>query len=680
MVSPVLTQRTNLVGADSLVLSHLHDGARIIFNRNSFGSNHRVRSAWIHVLSYRSAQQRSRLVCVIRVFSDESHARLLSVNHADGMVSWGKKGQPMSIGHSRIQIHTSILRAGIASSALLLVLAAGGTANAQSANDEQVKALQAQIDQLQKAVNQLKSQQATQAKQQQTQQVKQTEQVKKLEELQQQTQQQTVVANVPYPVKGPAPCFFQLKPGKTVTFCTPGGEATLYGNFDVSLDYTSKSVKGVAPGDDGLGPIGNFQWMPAISSNLSYIGARGFQKLYDTHLNFVYQLEAGIDISATPSTKQSNSNLSNAVNGALFSRNSFIGISSSEYGAIKVGKTDAPYKNSTAIFNPFNGEIGDYAVIMGNTGGDNRVEFGTRLAHAIWYESPNFSGFQFNALFAPGQNRSYFNDNVPAGEADCTGQNDPMSGAPPVSSCTDGSFGNAVSTNLSYTLGGFYATAAYERHFRVNRQGDIMGLYGATFPPLAFPAGTNGQLYFNQDVADEDAAKIGALYNFKATGTTVGGIFEHLHRYTPADLAFQNERSRDGTWLFLSQQITDLDSIHFGWAHAFRAQGDPGVHNDATVPAPDFAASGVTVAPNNNQADMVTAAYKRKLNDNLTWYTAVAATFNGPSAHYDLGAGGRGVTTDCHDASLPADGAGAGGHCFAGGTLAGVSTGLQFRF
>jgi len=25
---------------------------------------------------------------------------------------------------------------------------------------------------------------------------------------------------------------------------------------------------------------------------------------------------------------------------------------------------------------------------MGNTGGDNRVEFGTRLDHSVWYESP----------------------------------------------------------------------------------------------------------------------------------------------------------------------------------------------------------------------------------------------------------------------------------------------------
>ena len=47
---------------------------------------------------------------------------------------------------------------------------------------------------------------------------------------------------------------------------------------------------------------------------------------------------------------------------------------------------------------------------------------------------------------------------------------------------------------------------------------------------------------------------------------------------------------------------------------------------------------------------MVTATYKHKFGPNLTWYTAVAATMNGYSAHYDLGAGGHGVTTDCHSA------------------------------
>jgi predicted porin len=559
-----------------------------------------------------------------------------------------------AVGSRSTKIYKEILCAGVALSAVALVLGSSGAAYAESADK-----LQAQIDQLQRSVNELKAQQAAVARA---------------------ASAPPAAAAARMPVKGAPPLcdghyFLERKPGAPLTIYTCGGEMTAYGNLDVSFDYTSKNVKSLElNGADG--PIGNFGWMPAISTNLSYVGVRGFQKVDGLGFNFVYQLEAGFDISATPGNRQSNSNLSNGVNGALFSRNSFIGVASKDAGAIKIGKTDAPYKTSTAMFNPFNGEIGDYAVIMGNTGGDNRVEFGTRLPHAVWYESPNMGGFQFNALFAPGQNRSNINDNLPSAESDCAGGNDPTSGmgasggVVPTGACTDGSYGNAASANLSYTNGGFYATGAYERHWKVNRQGDIAGLFGPT------------SVLFTEDVADEDAAKVGALYRF-STGTTIGGIYEHMHRYVSADLAFQNERSRDGTWAFISQDLTKTDSIHLGWAHAFRTPGDPGQHNDATVPIFD-PSTGTTanVATNQNQADMVTGAYKRKLSDALTWYTAVAATFNGPSAHYDLGAGGRGVTTDCHDAGLGANGGvgGAGGRCFTGTTLMGVSTGLQYRF
>jgi hypothetical protein len=150
-----------------------------------------------------------------------------------------------------------------------------------------------------------------------------------------------------------------------------------------------------------------------------------------------------------------------------------------------------------------------------------------------------------------------------------------------------------------------------------------------------------------------------------------------MHRYVPADLDFQNERSRNGTWLFLSQQLTPIDSIHFGWGHAFTAVGDPGQHNSSTLTTLD---GNGTYAPNLNAADMVTASYKRMLSPNLTWYTAVAATFNGSSAHYDLGAGGRGVTTDCHDAFGADGGYDSTPHCYTGTTIVGVSTGASWRF
>ena len=490
--------------------------------------------------------------------------------------------------------------------------------------------------------------------------------------------------------------FLEHKKGNPLTFYTPGGEITGYGNIDVSFDDTTKNLNnfnlnGATP------PVGNFGWLPAISTNSSYLGVRGFQRLPDFPLNFVYQLEVGYDISATPGLKQSNSQISDNVNGSLFNRNTYIGFANPEFGAIKIGKTYAPYETSTGGFNPFAGQIGDMRVVMGNTGGDNRVEFGTRINNSIWYESPTIGGFQFNALVAPGQNRSDISDNIPAGGSDCTGGNDPTSGGLFPNGCNDGSYSAAISTNLSYTNGPFYATVAYERHYNVNRQSDLSGIYGvgsAVNNVPTFTLVTNGSFpnatqlaAFNADVADEDAFKVAALYTF-ATKTTVGGIFEMMHRYVPALIQFQNERTRNGTWAFLTQELTPVDSISFGWAHAFKANGDPGQHNSTTtnVPVPGTtgtdcgAACGLMVVANNNNADMVTSTYKHKFGPNLTWYTAVAATMNGQNAHYDLGAGGRGVTTDCHSAFGASGGIESVPHCWVGPTLAGVSTGIQWRF
>jgi predicted porin len=516
--------------------------------------------------------------------------------------------------------------------------ASGGT-NAQSASDEEIRQ---QIQSLQRQLDELRN---------------------KLEARQ---QGQGAATPQPAPVPAPpsavapgatagavanAPEFLQRKPVEGITFFTRGGEVSIYGNLDLSIDYTTKGISDLVDAN-GVGPVGNNGWMPAISSNLSYIGVRGFQTAGDLPASFVYQLETQIDVSAMSGTSASNSNTSAVVKGGLTSRNSFIGLSSPQWGALKIGKTDAPYKNSTASMNPFSGMLGDYQVIMGNTGGDNRVEFGTRLSHALWYESPTWSGVNFNVLFAPGQNRASDNSNLPAGEVDCAGGNVPGSGGLPVA-CNDGAFGSAFSTNIAYRMGDFYVTGAYELHKGVNRTSDL-----PKFDP--------------NDVADEHAAKVGAQYRFAASGTTVYGIYEKLKRDVPDSLAFQNERSRSGTWLAFSQQLTPKDVVHLGWAHAGATPGDPGQHNTPGGASPD------------NAANMYTLAYRHQIDPRLSFYANAAATHNRPAAHYDLGAGGRGVTTDCHDASNPDttgfDPNGNGPHCWAGGKLQGVSVGMKYTF
>jgi predicted porin len=461
--------------------------------------------------------------------------------------------------------------------------------------------------------------------------------------------------NVAKPAATPAAAaaagpFVQLKKGDNVTLLIGGEEVTLYGNLDLSYDVVTKGLNAARLPDT---PVGNNSYLNAISSNLSYFGVRGEHKI-GKKSGVVYQLETQLDISSTAGTVNTNSNNDSVVKGALTSRNSFLGVRT-PIGQFKVGKTDAPYKTSTARMNPFNGELGDYAVVMGNSGGDNRVEFGTRLDHSLWYESPNIGGLTINLLASPGQNRASDNSLIAAGESSCAGGNVPGSGALPPA-CNDGSWGSAYSGSLNLTSHKLYLTTAYELHKNVNRVSDLPDLNPA-------------------DVADESAWKLGAQYSF-SKNTQLSAIYEDMQRFVPGFLEFQNERSRNGFWLALTQNLNARDNINFGWARANPSPGDPGQHNSTGGFKPD------------NMANLYTFAFKHAIDRHVLWYFDYALTLNHPDAHYDLGAGGRGLTTDCHDGSLIAafdptvnpPVSGTGPHCYTGGRLQGFSTGLDLRF
>ncbi len=458
-------------------------------------------------------------------------------------------------------------------------------------------------------------------------------------------------APAPAPKATPPGTPVRLKPDNAVILMLGSEQLQIYGNLDLSLDDTTKGLaKSYASGGS---PVGNVGWMSGISTNLSYIGVRGTHKLGPLS-GLVYQLETQIDVSSTSGLPNTNSSSDDVVKGGLTSRNSFIGITN-KAGTIRIGKTDAPYKNSTGRMNPFSGEIGDYSVVMGNTGGDNRNEFATRFDHAIWYDTPKLGSFSVSLLMAPGQNRSFDDGNIAAGESSCAGGNIPGSGATPPQ-CNDGSFGTAYSGSVTYDHGPVYLIGAYELHKKVNRSSDL-----ADLDP--------------NDVVDEAAWKVGGQFKL-SRATTFNAIYENMTRFDPLYLQYQNERTRDGFWLALTQRLSPKSDINFGWARANPTPGDPGQHNTPGGANPD------------NMANMYTVAYKHAIDRHVSWYADWAMTLNHTAAHYDLGAGGRGLTTDCHDASqLAAFDAtvtppisGDGPHCFAGGRLQGFSTGLKVSF
>jgi predicted porin len=487
-----------------------------------------------------------------------------------------------------------------------------------------------------------------------------------------------------------------------------------YGTLDVSADYVTKGESelgayhfsyvdptnpalGYVQGSQKVGPVGRVGWQADLSTNKSVLGYRGSHAIPGLDAEFIYQIEVQPAITSAPGATTGYTAQSDVTKAAIGYGDSFVGLSGNDWGKVKFGTTYTPYKRSTDRMNPFSGMLGDYAVIMGNTGGDNRVEFGSRIDHSMWYESPKLGGlFSFDVLFSPGQNRTPYNDAQSSGSPDCAGGNVPGSGNLPLA-CADGAFNNAWSADLKFETGPIYVTVAYEVHQGVNRGSDGIGsnspfyntlwsldpvtgncvttsvlidcgsynAFAAEFPQAA-PAGTPGLL---DDVVNETAFKVGAQYTF-GFGLAVSGIYEDMKRKLPADLMWQNERQRNGFWFAATQDFSAKDNFSIGWAHAGATPGDPGgQHNYNPTSVADY-------------ANMFTAAWKHRFDKNLYWYVDAADTINHGNAHYDLGAGGRGVTTDCHDGTTQAfiDYSSAGPTTWGGCHEIGFSTGLHYTF
>lgn len=444
------------------------------------------------------------------------------------------------------------------------------------------------------------------------------------------------------------------------------GTVQFYGHLDLSADAADKGISGravtvPAPGPAAVG--GNLGWLAAVASNSSYLGVRGGLGLGD-EWKALFQVESQVDVAATPGVAGTNFHDDTVVRGALGFRDSYLGFSG-PLGAIKAGKSAAPYYRSTSRFDPFNGTVGTYTAVMGNTGGDNRVEFMTRMSHAIWYESPNLDGFSISALVSPGQNRNQDNLIQAQGEPGCTAGYSPT--ALQLFLCNDGAWGDAFSAAITYDRGPFYAAAAWELHRSVNRTVDEASYGGAS------PDGSIG-------IANEWAWKAGLMYDFPS-GTRLGAIFEQMRRHNPYATQDYNERDRVGLWVTATQKLSAHDDLSVGWAHAGKTPGDVGTNR----------ADGTSAAgPVANQANMYTAGlWHHFLEGNPAIYLVYATTVNQNGAHYDLGAGSHGLQYDCHDGNPIFGGpypagtptyVGGGGRCWAGATLQAVSLGMTYNF
>jgi predicted porin len=448
---------------------------------------------------------------------------------------------------------------------------------------------------------------------------------------------------------------------------------TIYGHADLSGDVFNPSVY-----DQGT-KLG-------IASNGSYFGIRARHNLapygYDG-LSVVLQFEEQVDVASAPTERA-----------AFGTRDSFLGLEG-PWGAIKGGKTDTPYKKATSAFDPFANTIADYNSIMGNTGGDNRAEFDWRMNHAVWYESPIWNGFQFSALFSPGQNYAPDNSDYSYGDYfQCNGASTRGSGSNfPNSSgalpgniggngCTDGSYGNAFSAAATYKNGPFTAIAAYELHQDTNRHGDD-GLEPALAgTPLFAPVFLADGSQVMTGTFNEWAAKVGGGYRIDGPigPLQLYAYYEWLRRDVPASFEPYNERQRDG-WFASATQYVGKWSFSASWAHAGPTpacasaatpacvSGNPAmlsVNNAALAPA-------ATLQGNlfDDSANMYAAGVRYRFNNWASWYVVGAWLTQGPGAHYCLGPSGHGYAVCSRDQFNDTIG---------GATIKAVSTGMTFDF
>jgi len=245
-----------------------------------------------------------------------------------------------------------------------------------------------------------------------------------------------------------------LSLGFPATVLADTGNVSIYGVANVSYDFidTGTTSAGVT------GPQIN-----KVSSNASRLGFKGKEDL-GGGLSAIWQTESLISMD-------------NA-GGTFGTRNTYAGLSSSDYGTILLGRNDTPYKISTRKLDNFGDTIADNRTLFGTvTGVSAGRSFVTKQPDLVSYISPAMGNVTLSAAYL----------NLSENAATATAAKD-----------------SAASLAAMYDNGTFYGSLAYETH-----KLDTVRLGGRE------NAWTIAGAYTMNDF------KIGAAY--ERTGDTLGG-------------------------------------------------------------------------------------------------------------------------------------------------------------
>jgi len=204
----------------------------------------------------------------------------------------------------------------------------------------------------------------------------------------------------------------------TVTFLTSVAQAEV--KTDGLLEIYGRASFSVDQLDDG----DKYKRMN-LSSNASRLGFRGSKKIGE--VTGVWQIEQEIQFNMSNGTGDTNNRLA--------SRDTFAGLQG-DFGTVRAGKFDTPFKVAREPFNLFGDQLGD----MRNLTRVGDAKFDERLNNMLEYQTPVMSGFQAKLAYS-------FHSGTSATTTSGVEQNE-----------------DATSVSLGYKAGNLDATLAYETY------------------------------------------------------------------------------------------------------------------------------------------------------------------------------------------------------------------------
>jgi GBP family porin len=210
---------------------------------------------------------------------------------------------------------------------------------------------------------------------------------------------------------------------------------TLYGMINGGVSYTSNVL-----GSSRFG---------AQSGNVgSRFGLKGSEDL-GGGLHAIFKLEEGFSVL---------SGVIQSGAGKMFSREAWVGLSSDRYGAVTLGRQ---YDTLMQFVGPYTMSDTFFAGPEANHAYDNdELDGSFRVNNAVAYQSPNYGGFQFGALYGFSNQPGNFGDN------------------------------RAYSFGASYIYGPFSIAAGYRQLNANIVDGNVSNTNGAVTPDNILIAGT----------------------------------------------------------------------------------------------------------------------------------------------------------------------------------------------